>query len=59
MRQRTANAPTTWRYNAASRIGAKMKITTRAVRWGSFSQRIGVAEMPTAVTRPRTASVRK
>src|SRR6266550_277912 len=36
-----------------------MKITTRAVRCGSFSQRIGVAEMPTAVTRPRTASVRK
>ena len=36
-----------------------MKITMRAARLGSFSHRIGVGEIPTALTRPRTASVRK
>ena len=54
-----ASAPTTCRYSAASRRGATMKITIRAVRLGSFSQWIGVGEMPTAVARVRTASVRK
>src|SRR2546422_897739 len=36
-----ANAPTTWRYLGVSRGGATMKMTTRADRFGSFSQWIG------------------
>src|SRR2546425_8874821 len=36
-----------------------MKMTMRAARLGSFSQGIGAGAMPTAVSRLRTASVRK
>src|SRR5439155_1221320 len=39
-----ANAPTTWRYSAASRSGATMKITMRAARLGSFPHRTGLCD---------------